>query len=840
MCALLKKGKPEKELQASMQEQLDVFLGAETQPFLERLMDTLRTEEYLKTPLPIADPSIAASETIGETTSSSSSQQPLRDSSSPPLTHSQTKEPPVEHSSSQRTIPSDDDALRIDHTPSGGGHSPIKAPLTDASCPSSAGSASSRRQQRLSARSRSRSRSRSPDRRVVLSSSRPSRDSRDRLNRPSHRNKSPPGRRGFENRDHRGSGRGSKGSVGGGYNNRRNHSRSRSRSHSPPAYHGKSSRSLSPVHNNNNNAGEGETRIQSQVVVQKGKKCRDFEEKGYCMRGETCPWDHGIDPVVLEDINNPTLMTIQQQQQHLREYNPDAPDLWSRNNQGGFGPRGPMGVGPRNGVDFHGGPQHQRLPFRLSSGQVVGGMVPHGLNRELIPVPVMMDGQPVGMHHPMDGMMTGGGGGGGPKRRYEDQNQPLVPGGGSMEGPPKRRPLAGRLGGRMGGPVQGGGGPGGPGGPMGQQNCSLELRKVPRGLNSIAHLNNHFSKFGKIINIQVNYENDPEAAIVTFSCHAEANVAYRSTEAVLNNRFIKVFWHNSNKDSNGKEAAAGGDGGKEDQGQGQGQHQGGRKPNQYHLNNVLKKQEEKEKKEREEAGTGGEKDQGGANPGSAAAVPAVVASPGQLRLRMNNNRQVNRRKQEEQVKAVQMAQDLMKKKHDLLQEYLKQMRSCLDLIEKLDAQDPQRAKLLATLKELQSSIDKLRKEIAEDQKQLTAAQQGLQQQEANHPQAVMRMTKEQQQKELLDLELELIAQQQEGNDTTHIQKRILELQRALARAGVPFQRNPNVGGGQGGVGGRGRVAPPGSTSVDRRPTTIFVAGFKVEDSDALLGHFKVS
>lgn len=77
-------------------------------------------------------------------------------------------------------------------------------------------------------------------------------------------------------------------------------------------------------------------------------------------------------------------------------------------------------------------------------------------------------------------------------------------------------------------------------------NCSLELKKVPQGLNSITHLNNHFSKFGKIVNIQVQYEGDPEAAIVTFSSHAEANAAYRSTEAVLNNRFIKVFWHNNN------------------------------------------------------------------------------------------------------------------------------------------------------------------------------------------------------------------------------------------------------------------------------------------------------
>ena len=34
-------------------------------------------------------------------------------------------------------------------------------------------------------------------------------------------------------------------------------------------------------------------------------------------------------------------------------------------------------------------------------------------------------------------------------------------------------------------------------------NCTLELRKIPPELNSILHLNQHFSKFGTITNIQV-------------------------------------------------------------------------------------------------------------------------------------------------------------------------------------------------------------------------------------------------------------------------------------------------------------------------------------------------
>lgn len=37
------------------------------------------------------------------------------------------------------------------------------------------------------------------------------------------------------------------------------------------------------------------------------------------------------------------------------------------------------------------------------------------------------------------------------------------------------------------------------------ESCTLELRKIPPGLNTIAHLNDHFSKFGTVVNIQVRY-----------------------------------------------------------------------------------------------------------------------------------------------------------------------------------------------------------------------------------------------------------------------------------------------------------------------------------------------
>uniref|UniRef100_A0A914R362 RRM domain-containing protein n=1 Tax=Parascaris equorum TaxID=6256 RepID=A0A914R362_PAREQ len=74
-------------------------------------------------------------------------------------------------------------------------------------------------------------------------------------------------------------------------------------------------------------------------------------------------------------------------------------------------------------------------------------------------------------------------------------------------------------------------------------NRTLQVRKIPAEMNNIAKLNEHFANFGQIVNIQVCYEGDLEAALITYSTRAEAMAAYKSTAPILNNRFIKVFWH---------------------------------------------------------------------------------------------------------------------------------------------------------------------------------------------------------------------------------------------------------------------------------------------------------
>jgi len=94
------------------------------------------------------------------------------------------------------------------------------------------------------------------------------------------------------------------------------------------------------------------------------------------------------------------------------------------------------------------------------------------------------------------------------------------------------------------------------------------------------------------------------------------------------------------------------------------------------------------------------------------------------------------------------------------------------------------------------------------------------------------------------MELELIAQQQEGNDTTAIQKRLEELQRNLGVGSAANNKSthyaPASGAPGGGAGRKRPNLPEGPTRVDRRPKAIVVTGFAAEEADFVLGHFKVS
>lgn len=91
---------------------------------------------------------------------------------------------------------------------------------------------------------------------------------------------------------------------------------------------------------------------------------------------------------------------------------------------------------------------------------------------------------------------------------------------------------------------------------------------------------------------------------------------------------------------------------------------------------------------------------------------------------------------------------------------------------------PQRDLIKETIKKTQESIEEIRKDIAQSIASKMAAPQ--------------KKTKEDAQKEILDIELDLIAKQQEGADVTEIQKKYYELKAktAMLKRGRGRRYNP--------------------------------------------------
>ncbi|KAL5274643.1 RBM26 family protein [Megaselia abdita] len=796
--ALLKKDKTVEDLKQVMVEQLDVFLNAETQPFVKRLFEAIHSNEYLESnSAVVSGPNPSATTTTETVLAEDKHPEVLVKECTPPVDDEKSLKQPsakeintIPQSGYTLTSTSLSTIALISPATLTKSLSPFKASDKENQPREKAGDPNPRRvPRRTSLRSRSRSRSRSNERLSRRSRSRERTRVNERDKTRQFRNKSPPTTSSTE-RD-RNSRRN--------FNHRRGHGDSSDRSPRRSFKH----RSRSPTRSRSPSLDRGQRKPGQSP---KRQRCRDFDDKGYCVRGETCPWDHGVNPVVLESrqYSMPA---------HLREYNPDAPDLWTGNGNGNnaaFGPRvngfpgsrPPNVYGPRPGLP--GGGAIGAANFRQGGPHSGGPMFPGfpginpantSLQRELIPIPVV-DGGNSGASIGEIGMMTGGPGMGlgsihGGKRRYELEENVAI---GDISGIGKRKmPINSRLGPRVNNL---------------QNNCSLELRKVPRGMNTIAHLNNHFAKFGKIVNIQVTYEGDPEAAIVTFSTHAEANVAYRSTEAVLNNRFIKVFWHSSI--SEGKEESSASS-----------PNPNGRKSSQYHLNNTTTPAPTQPPVD----GVRIESENNAVTPltPTVAITPtAAHVPPSSLRLKKNGNIPTGPPKTKAAV--AQMAHGLTKRKQELMHAYMQQLKSAVDIVERTDNIE-QRAETLSTIKSLQEKIDKLRKEIESDQAQVSATIQSSQGQP-------IKKSKEQAKKELLDVELELIALQQEGGDTAALQKRYDELLKFLGG-------KPNYVGNNGSRPTRPiRPILPVSTSVDRRPKALVINGFDRDDCDVLLGHFK--
>ena len=107
--------------------------------------------------------------------------------------------------------------------------------------------------------------------------------------------------------------------------------------------------------------------------------------------------------------------------------------------------------------------------------------------------------------------------------------------------------------------------------------------------------------------------------------------------------------------------------------------------------------------------------------------------------------------------------------------------------------------------------------------------------------------------------MEMFTRQQDGEDITDLQQRVESLRKEASKMGIS-QRSPRGarggyrgasgrglgrgyfavaqrGGGRGRGRGRGFALSPGSNKLDRRPTSLLVSGFELEEKEEIMKHF---
>ncbi|XP_030328760.1 RNA-binding protein 26 isoform X12 [Strigops habroptila] len=546
------------------------------------------------------------------------------------------------------------------------------------------------------------------------------------------------------------------------------------------------------------------------------KRCRDYDEKGFCMRGDMCPFDHGSDPVVVEDVNLPGILPFPAQPPVVEGPPPPGlpppPPILSPPPVNLRPPVPPPGPLPPSLPPVTGPPPP--LPPLQPAGMdappnsatsSVPTVVTTGIHHQPPPAPPSLFTAGVVLRLcPQETYDTDGYNPEAPsitntsrpmyRHRVHAQRPNLIGlTSGDMDLPPREKPPnkssmrivvdaesrkrtigAGDAGvptkktwfdkqsfNRTNSPgfqkkVQ-----------FGNENTKLELRKVPPELNNISKLNEHFSKFGNLVNLQVAYQGDPEGALIQFATHEEAKKAISSTEAVLNNRFIKVYWH--------REGSA------------------------PQIQTTTQKNVTKLSV----------KDRLG-----------FVSKPVTPTTEKD---------------ALRLQQDVRKKKQEILEKHIETQKMLISKLEKnkvMKSED--KAEIMKTLEILTNSITKLKDE-------LKGVSPG-----GGTPLKSMK-TKTQMQKELLDTELDLYKKMQAGEEVTELRRKYTELQLEAAKRGIlssvrgrgVHARGRGASRSRGrGIRGRGRGrGVPVHAVVDHRPRALEISAFTESDREDLLPHF---
>jgi len=308
--------------------------------------------------------------------------------------------------------------------------------------------------------------------------------------------------------------------------------------------------------------------------------------------------------------------------------------------------------------------------------------------------------------------------------------------------------------------------------------------------------------------------------LVTYAEVDEASAAFSTSEAIMNNRFIKVFWHMEK--GHVKERL--------------GQHN--------NANMVLVHGDRLTKTVINDEATEGEAgDAEKAKEDKAQAILAIQKNQEMLQVKNELLKQA----EEKRKTAMVQQEGLLKSKHDLLDGLIEQQKALIMKLEKGRGtiKPEEKAKIMKLLNELSSSIDRTKEDI-----KTSLSVSGLK-----------NRTKTEIQKDLLDAEMELFTMQQDGGtEIQQIQQKVNNLRIEAARSGLlPTSRPPrgrggyrgrargfspsprgsmSLGGAFRGRGrGRGFTLGPGNTNLDRRPSRILVSGYELEEKEEIVNHF---
>ncbi|XP_041657613.1 RNA-binding protein 27 isoform X3 [Cheilinus undulatus] len=593
------------------------------------------------------------------------------------------------------------------------------------------------------------------------------------------------------------------------------------------------------------------------------QRCRDYDEKGFCVRGDLCPFDHGNDPLIVDDVNLPNMIPfppppvmppaglpmppITEPPPPLRMPSmppygqPPPPGVFPMTDNydpEGYNPESPgLTTAGRN-------PYRQFIPrVQTQRSNLIGLTSSEGQGSRAANIVIQTE-PAAAASIPGSNM---------PRFNTEQDSRKRTMGPSTAEGPAAKKPWMEKPGfnnqHKSAFPKR-----------YHYVNTKLEVRKIPRELNNITKLNEHFSKFGTIVNIQVVFGGDPEAALIQYTKNEEARQAISSTEAVLNNRFIRVYWHREQ----GTNATA-----PQQQEQSSGSQAAGSAPSQAPQHSIIHKGIKQHNpaayvlnktlpKHRLTAGAGTmaatKLDGLTPNSDSVTLPPALTSTQKSLYssagLKSSSKslgktgkaleaQEVLKKKQE----ALKLQQDMRKKKQEMLKTQIECQKALINRLEKNRGMKPEeRANIMKTLKELTEKIAQLQNEMNPASQAPSA--------KSNHNQP---KTKTDAQKELLDAELDFHKKMGSGEDTTDLKRKLGQLQVEATRLGLI---RPPGGRGR----GRGKMAlEPGSMHtgrgrgrsrdmmgrggsvnrmvVDHRPRALAILGVTQEEKEELMPHF---